>query len=281
MRSVLLFLLASTLLPGQVPEEFALPENALAREDGPRDWRFQVGAMVLALPKAPGSEEGRVLPWPVLSAQYQDWLVLGASRIGLGAGATVRLVRHRAFGWDVGLGVGERRREERADELAGMGDRDSSLWAGTAVRARAGSFGASLSWAAGLGQGAGTRATLSVGVGGRLQPRWHGSMALSSSWADARQMAFEFGVDPEQAATRAGLISAGDPRLRAGEDRPFQPRAGLRDSAATFTLSYAADLRWRIFGLARIERLGDQPAASPLVRKPSQGLLGAGFSCRL
>lgn len=281
MRSALILVLASGLLPGQVPEEFALPANALAQEGGPRDWRVQVGAMVLALPKAPGSEEGRVLPWPVISAEYQDWLVLGASRIGLGAGATVRLVRLAAFGWDVGLGVGERRREARADELAGMGDRDASLWAGTALRARAGSFGASLSWAAGLGQDAGTRATLSVGVGGRLQPRWHGSMAFSATWADARQMAFEFGVDPGQAAARSRLISAGDPRLRAGEDGPFEPRAGLRDSAATFLLSYAPDQRWRIFGLARFERLGDQPSASPLVRKSSQGLLGAGFSCRL
>ena len=281
MRAALMFLFPAAALLGQVPEEFALPPNAAAQEAGTGDWRVQVGAMALALPKAPGSEEGRVVPLPVIAAHYQDWLVLGASRLGVGAGAAVHLLRNRAFSWDVGLGLGERRTEARADELAGMGDRTASLWAGTALRVRAGLFGASLAWAAGLTGAAGTRATLSVGLGGHLQPRWYGSMALSGTWADARQMVFEFGVDPAQAAERTRLIATGDPRLRLGEDRPYQPRAGLRDRAATLLLTYAPALRWRVFGFLRGERLGDPPAASPLVRKTSQAMAGLGFSCTL
>lgn len=279
MRVALLPLLLAGWLPAQVADEFALPPAPAAPDPG--GWRVQVGAMALALPNSPGSGEGRVVPWPVVSAAYGDRLLLGASRIGVGAGAALHLVRVRGFRWDAGLGIGERRREARADELAGMGDREASLWAGTALRARAGIFGASLSWAAGLGSGAGTRSTLSVGLGGRLEARWFGSLALSASWADARQMAYEFGVNASQAAERARLRAAGDPRLRPGEAVPYEPQAGLRDRAATALLAYAPAPRWRVFALLRVETLGDAAATSPLVRKPTGTTFGIGFSCAL
>ncbi|HJV23417.1 MAG TPA: MipA/OmpV family protein [Holophagaceae bacterium] len=272
--------LGASLLRAQVPEEFNLPPEAreVAPAAGDAAWRFRVGAMLLAGPKVPGSEEGRVIPLPVLSAEYRDTLVLGSSRIGVGAGAAVHLVKTRSFTWDLGLGLGERRRESRADELAGMGDRQAGLWAGTALRGRWGGFGTSLSWAAALQDSAGQRATLSVGYGGRLAPRWLGSVAISATWANADAMATEFGVSPEQAAARSALILAGDPRLRPGEDRAYAPQGGLRDTALTAMLTYLPVRSWRWFTLGRVEALGSEVKASPLVRRGTDARLGVGFS---
>ncbi|HJV89786.1 MAG TPA: MipA/OmpV family protein [Holophagaceae bacterium] len=280
LRILLGISLGTSLLRAQVPEEFNLPpqEREVAPAPGDAAWRFRVGAMLLAAPKVPGSEEGRVIPLPVLSAEYRDTLVLGSSRIGVGAGAAVHVVKTRSFTWDLGLGIGERRREARADELAGMGDRKASLWAGTALRGRWGGFGTSLTWAAALQDGAGQRCTLSLGYGGMLAPRWLGSLAVSGTWADAEAMDSEFGVNSGQAAARTALLAAGDPRLRAGEDRAYAPEGGLRDTALTGVLTYLPTRAWRWFALARVEALGPEVKASPLVRRATDARVGLGFS---
>jgi outer membrane protein len=275
-----LILAAGALLSAQVPEEFTLPEGISQTQEreakGP--WKVDLGAMLLGAPKAPGSEAYRVLPLPVFKAEYDDRLVLGSSRIGVGAGAALHVVKSRAFVWDLGLGLGERRREKRADELAGMGDRDGSLFAGTAFRFKAGLFGMSLSWAQGLKSEVGGRGTISMGVHGHLGGRWLGSLAASGTWSDAKQMAWEFGVNAAQADARAQLLAAGDPRLKAGEARVYAPEAGWRDAALTGMLTYLQDRHWHWFGIAKLEKLGTQATDSPLVRKSTQGTLGLGFS---
>lgn len=243
-----------------------------------KDWRVQLGAMVLAGPKAPGAEEGRVIPLPVFTATYQDRWVLGSSRIGVGAGAAVHLVKSSHVVWDIGVGFGERRQEKRVDEWAGMGDRSGSGFAGTALHVKAGIFGAGLTWAKAIGSQAGSRGTISMGFGGPLGGRWLGRVTFSGTWSDAEHMAWEFGVTDQQAAARSQLITAGDPRLHAGEDRAYAPTAGWRDSAITGSLTFLQDAHWRWFGVVRWEALGSQAKASPLVRQPNQGLLGIGFS---
>jgi outer membrane scaffolding protein for murein synthesis (MipA/OmpV family) len=143
---------------------------------------------------------------------------------------------------------------------------------------RFGGFGTTLSWSEGLRSDVGGRGTLAFGYGGFLGGRWFGSVALSGTWSDADQMAWEFGVSPDQAAARSALLAAGDPRLRAGEDRVYAPRAGWRDGALTGLLTFVQDRHWRWFCLARVEAFGAEVKASPLVRQATQGTLGFGFS---
>lgn len=262
--------LAAQALP-LVPED-----TAPAR--GP--WKVDLGAMILAMPAAPGAQETRVLPLPVFSAEYKDRYYLGSSRIGVGLGGGVHAWRSGPFLWDLGLGAGEGRRESRADELAGMGDRSASLFGGTALRYQSGILHGGLSLAVGLREGAGVRGTLSLGVGGPLGGRWSGGVTGYATVVNAEANSYDFGIDPDQAAARAALIASGDPRLRPGEARVWAPGGGLQDLALGTHLDYRVDAHWRWFALAREAWLQGDAKDSPLVRKPDEFTCGLGFAYR-
>ena len=274
-RSALMFFCAACLA-AQAPEgafRQPVPEDASSGE-----WNVQVGAMALGLPRYPGSGDYRALPLPVFSAEYKGRLFLGSSRVAVGLGGGVHALKTEHWTWDAGLGVGEARRESRADVLAGMGDRRASLWAGTGLTFHSGSFHSELSVAAGLKDEAGMKGTFSIGYGARLGGRWLGDLSLHAVAADAKGTAYDFGVTPDEAAARSALLAAGDPRLRAGEDRVFDPGGGLESAAVSGTLIYAADAHWRWFGVAQLVQLQGDAKDSPLARTPAYGVLGAGFT---
>ena len=280
-RSSLILLSLASLgapLAAQVPDgAFRQP---VAEEPATGDWNIQVGAMALGLPRYPGSGSYRAVPLPVFSAEYKGRWFLGSSRVAVGLGGGVHARKTEHWTWDLGLGVGEARREKRADVLAGMGDRGASLWAGTGLKFHTGGFHAELRGAAGLRDGAGIKGTLSIGYGTRLGGRWLGDLSVHANAADARNMAYDFGVTTSQAAARSVLISAGDPRLRSGEDRAFDPRGGLESVALGGSLICLVDAHWRWFGVAQAVQLQGDARHSPLVRNPTYGVLGAGFVYR-
>jgi outer membrane scaffolding protein for murein synthesis (MipA/OmpV family) len=247
---------------------------------GPGDWKAQVGAMALSTPRVKGSDEQRFLLMPVVSAEYRNTLYLGSSRVGVGLGGGVHAFRSEHVTWDLGLGLGEGRRESRSDTLAGMGDRGASLFAGTAVGLRAGAFHARVSVVDGLRDEAGIRATAALGLAGRLGGRWSGGITASATLVDAKAMAYDFGVNPDQAQARTALLVAGDPRLRVGEDRMYNPKGGLQEVALTSHLGYAVDEHWRWFALVRAARLQGDAQSSPLTRSKDSGTFGLGFTYR-
>lgn len=272
-------LLASLLLGLSMAAQ--VPDASLGQpEDKPSsgDWSVQLGAMALGLPRHPGSGDYRVLPLPVFSAEYKGRLFLGSSRVAVGLGGGVHALKTEHWTWDAGLGAGEARGERRADVLAGMGDRGASLWAGTGLKFHAGGFHSELSVAAGLKDEAGMKSTFAIGYGAHLGGRWLGDLSLHATAADAKNTAYDFGVTPDEAAARSALLAAGDPRLRAGEDRAFDPKGGLESATLGGSLIYAADIHWRWFGLAQIVQLQGDAKDSPLVRNPTYGVLGAGFT---
>ncbi|MBS1765822.1 MAG: MipA/OmpV family protein [Acidobacteria bacterium] len=279
MRLKLLPLLLTGLsLAAQVPDEpFKAPAGAPTE---PGNWSVQLGAMALGLPRYPGSGDYRALPLPVFNAEYKDRLYLGSSRVAVGFGGGVHAVKTEHWTWDLGLGLGEGRKESRADVLAGMGDRGPSLFAGTGLKFHAGGFHAGVTMAEGLKDEAGGRAALSLGYGAWLGGRWMGDLSLKATAADAKGMAYDFGVTPDQAAARAALIAAGDPRLQAGEDRAFDPKGGLESVSLGGSLAFAADGHWIWFGVAQIAQLQGDAKDSPLVRNPTYGTLGVGFAYR-
>ncbi|MBI4913706.1 MAG: MipA/OmpV family protein [Acidobacteria bacterium] len=265
-------LLAALPAPGQAPLWLERPE--------PGRWSFRAGGMVLATPAFPGSGQDRVLPLPVFAAVYDDRLVLGSSLVAVGAGAGLRLAGTPAFAWEVGLGLGERRPEARAEELAGLGDRQGELFIGTGFRARGGPFHASASVAAGLVSGAGAKATVLGGFGGRIAERMTAGLSLSAVWANAQNMAWDFGVSPEQAARRAKLMASGDPRLRPGEERAFAPGPGLKETALTAQAALHLDRRWQLFWVLRATALQGDARQGPLVRRDRWASGGMGFTAR-
>lgn len=241
---------------------------------------MQLGAMALGLPRYPGSGDYRAVPLPVFNAEYKDTLYVGSSRVAVGFGGGVHAMKTEHWTWDIGLGLGEGRKESRADVLAGMGDRGPSLYAGTGLKFHAGGFHAGLTVAEGLKDEAGGKGTLNFGYGAWLGGRWLGDVSVKATAADAKGMAYDYGVTPDQAAARAALIASGDPRLRPGEDRAFDPKGGLECVSLGGSLAYAADAHWIWFGLAQIAQLQGDAKDSPLVRNPTYGTLGVGFVYR-
>ncbi len=247
---------------------------------GRGDWKVRVGAMLLSTPRVQGSDEGRVLLLPVINAEYRNTFYLGSSRVGLGLGGGVHVFRSEHFTWDVGLGLGEGRRESRSDTLAGMGDRGASLFVGTAAGFRFGAFHVRISVVDGLRDEAGLRATAALGLAGRLGGRWSGGITASATVVDTRAMAYDFGISSDQAQVRTSLLAAGDPRLRPGEDRIYTPKGGLQEVALTSHVAFAVDEQWRWFALARAAQLQGDAQSSPLTRSKERGTFGLGFTYR-
>ncbi len=272
-RSLGLALAACTFLGAQtLPDEMEEPPAA--------GWRVNLGAAVLSGPRYPGAGEQRVILLPVFNATYGERFYFGTSRVAPGAGFGVHALRGEHWSWDLGLGVGEGRREKRADVLAGLGDRAPAFFAGTGLRFHAGAFHAGLRVASGLNDQAGVAGAFSIGYAAHMAPRWLGHASLSADWSDTRNMAFWFGITPEQAAARSGLLAAGDSRLRVGEDRAFAPKAGVREVALAAGLTFLSDAHWRWFGIARLQMLQGEARLSPLVRRDSDANLGIGFAYR-
>lgn len=243
-------------------------------------WSLVMGAQAMAVPAYEGSDRFRLLALPVFSGTYDGRYYLGASQIGVGFGGGLHLVRDPSFTWNLGLGVGDRRPESRADLLAGMGDRDASLWMGTSLTWRHEAYRLGLSLAHGLRPEEGNRLGLSLGHTTRLAPRWTLGLGLQAAWSDARNMAYDFGVSPEQAARRATLVAAGDPRLTAAQLGPYAPSAGLRGLGASLSLGYAPALDWHVNLYLRAGSLQGEAKDSPLVAKPTTLMGGVGFARR-
>lgn len=240
-------------------------------------WTVNAGAIVLSTPQYPGSEERRLLPLPVVSADYEGRWFIGGSRVAIGAGVGYRALRSGPFTVDLGLGVGEGRKEDRADALAGMGNRSVTAWAGSNLAYRLGPLGFRVNVVRALSQDGGTRATFATSFNRRLDERWGLGLSASVGFADAANLAFDFGITPEQAATRAQLLALGDRRLRSGDAQAFAPKADLREMGAGASLNYLAAPRWRYFLFTSANHLSDEVSLSPLVRKRDTLSAGLGF----
>jgi len=267
--------MAVTLAPGLWAQDMFDGLGAPGRPG--QGWTVNAGAIVLSTPQYPGSDERRLLPLPVLSADYEGRWFIGGSRAAIGVGVGYRALRSGPFTIDLGLGVGEGRREDRADALAGMGNRSVTAWGGTNLGYRLGPLGFRVNVVRALTQEGGTRATLATSFNRRLGERWGFGVSASAGFADAANLAFDFGITPEQAATRAQLLALGDRRLRVGDAQAFAPKAGLRELGAGVSVNYLAAPRWRYFLFTSVNHLSDEVSLSPLVRQRDTVSAGLGF----
>ena len=233
-----------------------------------------VGIGVVTLPRYTGSDESRVVPMPIVELEYRGRLFLGGSPDGVAPGLGVHLVRTSALTWDVGLAGSEARSEGRGDALAGMGKRSAAAFATTGVGYRLRFVQASAGLAAGLGEDAGSYGTLGLGSELPLARRWVGGMATGVTVADARNMAYEFGVTPEQSARRQALLDAGDPRLDGVDVGAYAPAGGVKHMRGSASLAYLLSPRSRVVLFAQGTRLSGEAARSPLVRARTSATTG-------
>jgi outer membrane scaffolding protein for murein synthesis (MipA/OmpV family) len=225
-----------------------------------------VGIGVIALPRYVGSDEYRLLPLPIAQLEYKGRVYLGGSQGSMAPGVGAHVVRTPTLTWDVGLAGAGARPESRGDALAGMGKRSAASFASTGVAYRFGVVAATAGAAVGLGKDEGSYGTVGLGTELPLARRWVGGVSTGATFANARHMAFDFGVTGEQSAARRSLLAAGDPRLSGVDVGAFAPRAGLKETRTAASLSYLLTQRSRVVLFGQSTTLSGQAARSPLVR---------------
>ena len=243
------------------------------------DWNINVGAAVLAYPRYPGSDEYRVVPYPLVNASFRNRVYLGPSSTGLGFALGAYPIQTSHVRLAVELGAQDSRPASRGDALAGMDDRDAVATAGASLSYRTGSFEGIIAVSQGVNDGAGLIQTTRL-VYTRLVGRTLLVAGAGAALANGKQMRREFGITDPEAAQRQALIDAGDERLESDGGGPYRPDGGLRHLGVGISAIYLVSPRWSLIGFGGMEWLADEAANSPLVRRREQLAGGAGVGYR-
>lgn len=250
------------------------PDNLWLRPSDVPGLNLHSGAMVLAMAAYPGSDEARAVPFPILNGDWKERFSFGASRFGVGGGAAWHPFREGPWTWTVGAEATEPRPESLAHSLAGMGHRPATVFASSGIQYQDGPFKLEAGFRKGLREEVGGGAVLRATVALPLGRRWLMEARVAGSAYDRTQMAYEYGVSPEQAARRATVLASGDGRLLPGEARAFASTGGWALLQSSLALGYAMTDHWRL-GLTLLQQEVQGAARnSPLVRDPrSQGVV--------
>lgn len=248
---------------------------------------LSVGIAPEVFPRYEGSDQSRTYWFPLVDLEIGpprgSWLVYaGASRnqVPLGQGIGVYPVHTGTFNWSLEVARTDTRPEDRGDALAGLGDRRANWFVSTRASWRfwRGHVQTDVAVLHGLLDDAGTLGYVRGELSGRTGP-WFGAVASKLYLSDAKNLTYDFGITPEQAATRAQLVASGDPRLTPAEIGPYLPGGGFRSVDATLSGGRALfNGRARVFAYAQIGSLLGNAADSPLVKSRRTYLVGAGVS---
>jgi MipA family protein len=254
------------------------PAGAGDAQAGPPHWNVSGGAMVFTYPSYPGSDEYRVVPFPLVDARYRDRVYLGPSSTGIGFALGGYPIQSSRWKLAVELGGQDSRAADRADALAGMEGLDFVATAGVGLSYRTGALEGVVAVSQGLNDDAGLIQTTRL-VYFRPVGRVILGAAAGVALANGKQMRREFGITSAEAARRQALIDAGDGRLESGDGQAYTPDGGLRHLGLGVSLIYPFAARWSLVGIAGMEWLADEAANSPLVRQREQiaGGVGVGY----
>ena len=236
--------------------------------------------MAFTYPSYPGSDEYRVVPFPLVDARFRDRVYLGPSSTGIGFALGAYPIQSSHVRLAVELGGQDSRPASRADALAGMEDRDAVATAGVSLSYRSGPFEGIVAVSQGLNDGAGLIQTTRV-VYYRPVGKVILGAAAGAALANGKQMRREFGITEAEAARRQALVDAGS----CGDWSPTTdaPTARMEDCATSAWGSRSSTpfaSRWSLVGLAGMEWLADEAAKSPLVRRREQFAGGVGVGYR-
>ncbi len=270
MRSTIATFIISSLAAGTL---------AAQQSTTPPTWEVTLGAGALTTPSYPGSEEHRVFPLPLTQVTWRNRVYLGQSASGNGPGLGAYAVRTAHLGVAAEVGMLQDRPRSRGAALAGMEDREFVATASGTVSYRVGPVEAAVSATQGMNDGAGLLGTARLGYTQVVGSRFIAALDFSATFANARQMRWDFGVTPAEASRRQALIDAGDDRLRADEGVAYRPDAGLRQVGTSLSLTYLVTRHWAVVAFGSSEELSKAAARSPVVRQREQltGGFGVGY----
>jgi outer membrane scaffolding protein for murein synthesis (MipA/OmpV family) len=255
----------------------AMPHAKLeAQRDSPPSWDVQLGTALIAVPSYAGADEYRIRVIPLAAVEYRERYFVGESRTGLDVAAGAYLLRGSSLRWTVEVGPSQLRAHLDADGLAGMDRTRTDGYAGTAIAYALGPLEASASVAVGAKQRHDVQGELGLATAIPLAPRWLLNVSTSASFGDADNMAAEHGITIAEAQRRADLLTAGDGRLRAGEAHAFSPRGGLKRMSAQMAVMRPVTEQLALLTIGQVSRLQGDAAASPLTRRRTSFVAGAG-----
>ena len=240
----------------------------------------QIGVLGLALPRYPGADEHWFLPVPWVDLRLGRRVYVGDGLGGLSAGAGVVLLERGPFFWTADLALTADRPEDRADALAGMGDRGFGGFGGTTLGLRFGPLEATAAVGIGLESRMGMVGVLGLTSSHSLGGRWSGQLGGATVLGDCANLRWDYGVSERQAERRRALLAAGAPGLRPGDDVPYTPACGLSQARATASLAYGLSPKLSLIATGTGVRLLRGAADSPLTRERTSWEAGAGIAWR-
>ena len=268
-------LIAPALTIALVPAMAAAQTQPRANNDA---WAGTIGLATVAMPTYMGSNQYKVVAVPLISLEFKERAFLGAASNGIGAGAGVYLVRRSNLMVTTEVTGSPERIERHGNGLAGMGRRSGATFSQSDVSYTSGSITAGASVALGLGNDEGSTASLSLSSKHVYGKRWIVGASTGATFANSANMAYDFGITPEQASKRQTLIQSGDSRLDWRDAGSYDPGRGLKQATASMSLGY--QLREKVTTMAFINgtRLGREAADSPLARNRNAIVGGIGMA---
>lgn len=222
------------------------------------DWNVTLGGGVLYLPEYEGSDEFRVLPFPLFSASYRDTIHIDPT------GVEVDLYKWNGFRVAVKGGYELGRQEDDSDYLRGLGDVDPGGVVGGSISYQMGPLEAYAELDKTIGGSDGLTAKAGVEVSHRYE-RFVFSGDVSATWADDQHMQAYFGITPGQSAN-SGLSE-------------YEAEAGIKRVDIGASVTYMLTDTLFLTGSGGAGVLVGNAKDSPVVRDEIQpfGMLGLGY----
>jgi outer membrane scaffolding protein for murein synthesis (MipA/OmpV family) len=268
--------LAAAAAVAVITPELASAQNGTGNAPQ-KNWNSQLGISTVAMPTYPGSNRYRARVFPIFALEFKERVYIGGSPSGTGAGTGLYVVRNSALSLTAGISGAPERKESHGDGLAGMGRRRGATFAASDVSYKLGFVQAGAGVQIGLGSDKGSTASFNLSTKKVYSQRWIAGLSTGATFANSDNMAYDFGVTPEQAARRQSLIDGGDSRLYADEGGAYTPKQGLKQAQVSTSLGYLITPRTSAMAFAMGSRLGSQAAASPLARQRNGVVAGLGL----
>ncbi|MBB5701088.1 outer membrane scaffolding protein for murein synthesis (MipA/OmpV family) [Ochrobactrum daejeonense] len=222
------------------------------------DWKVTVGVGSVYLPEYEGSDEFEIQPFPIISAQFGEYVHLDAD------GLRVDVWQHGGLKFAVTGGVEMGRKEDDSDYLRGLGDIDVGGVVGGLVSYETGP----IELYASLDKTIGGSDGLTGKVGAKASYQYEKfifSADLSGTWADSKHMESYFGITSAQ-STRSGLAE-------------YEAGAGFKRVDLKGSVTYRWTEHWSITGAAGAGLLLGDAKDSPIVKDDVQpfAMLGVGY----
>ena len=261
-----------------VGEEMTMPTDPGGLPSNGDDFRIGIGG--IETPAFIGSETQRKLLVPAFSATFNGEYYVGSSYTGVGGGVGMLLDKQPGFIWSVGVAGAQSRLQDWAPELQGMGDQHAALFVNSGMSWRTGAFHVSGGIATGLRGNEGSLARIEVGLSGPIAPHWIVGVGADALAVNRQQNNFDYGINDQQAATRAALIASGSSDLIPGEAGPYTAAGGIQRTGYGVFVAYAFDKHWSLAGFWGQAQLQGSAEDSPLVRTHTGDSFGLFLSYR-